>query len=389
MSNAPLTTTTTSWFSRLGKATGEVILGVILFLGSFVLLTWNEGRAIQREKTLTAGASQVISISCDKLLAENDGKLVHFSGEVLSDGPASDPVFGITADAVKLRRDVEMYQWKESGQSSTRQELGGGEETTTMYSYSKGWSSMVIDSSRFHVTDGHVNPGEIATDSATFDADGIYVGEFDLPPSLVALIDNYSPRPLTLEEAKGATDRYGVPIRLIAGALLYIGENASAPQIGDLKITFQEAEHGPVSVIAGQVGTTLEPFSVGKMGTIELLKTGTFSAAVMFQQEQEGNVVLTWILRLAGFVMMLIGLSLVTNIISVVASVIPFLGNIVGAGAGFLAFAVALPLTLVTIALAWTAYRPLIGIPLLTVAAGLVYFAGSKLLKNRKKPQIT
>jgi sorbitol-specific phosphotransferase system component IIBC len=142
-------------------------------------------------------------------------------------------------------------------------------------------------------------------------------------------------------------------------------------------------------VIAGQVGTTLEPFSVGNMGTIELLKIGTFSAPVMFQQEQEGNAVLTWILRLAGFVMMLVGLMLVTNVVSVVASVIPFLGNIVGAGVGLLALAVALPLTLVTIALAWVAYRPLIGIPLILVAGALVFFAGSKLIKNRKKPQIT
>jgi hypothetical protein len=316
-------------------------------------------------------------------------KLVHFSGVAVSAGPVSDPIFGITADALKLRRDVEMYQWEQSEKSETKQKLGGGEETTTTYSYSKGWSSMVIDSSQFHVQDGHANPGEMAADSATFEAEGIHVGEFDLSPGLVALIDNYSPRPVTSEEAKGAAEERGVPVQLTVGGVLYLGENFSAPQIGDLKITFQQADHGPVSVIAGQVGTTLEPFSVGNMGTIELLKTGTFSASVMFQQEQEGNTVLTWILRLAGFVMMLIGLMLVTNVVSVVASVIPFLGNIVGAGVGLLAFAVALPLTLGTIALAWVAYRPLIGIPLILVAGALVFFAGSKLIKNRKKPQIT
>ena len=56
-----------------------------------------------------------------------------------------------------------------------------------------------------------------------------------------------------------------------------------------------------------------------------------------------------------------------------------------GAGTGLLAFAIALPLTLVTIALAWIAYRPLIGIPLFLAAAGSVVFAIIKLAKSRKK----
>ncbi len=389
MSNDSFTTTTnTSWFSRIGSAIGGIIFGVILFLGSFVLLTWNEGRAIQREKTLTAGASQVISISADELLAANNCKLVHFSGDAAADSPVEDPIFGITADALKLRRDVEMYQWQQSEKSETNQKLGGGEETVTTYSYSKGWSSMVIDSSQFHVSEGHSNPGSMLADSEMFEAEGIHVGEFDLPPSLIALIDNFTPRPATAEEAKNVTERHGMPFQLSTGGALYLGENSASPAIGDLKITFQQAEPGPVSVIGGQVGTTLEPFSIGNMGTIELLKTGTFSAATMFQQEQEGNAMLTWILRLVGFLMMLFGLLMVTNVVSVVASVIPFLGTIVGAGFGLMAFAVALPLTLITIAIAWVAYRPLIGIPLFVVAGALVYFAGSKLIKkNRKKLQ--
>jgi len=389
MSNDSFTTTTnTSWFSRIGNAIGGIIFGVILFLGSFVLLTWNEGRAIQREKTLTAGASQVISISADELLADNDGKLVHFSGDAMADGPVEDPIFGIQAEALKLRRDVEMYQWQQSEKSETKQKLGGGEETVTTYSYSKGWSSMVIDSSQFHVPDGHSNPGSMAADSAMFEAEGIHVGEFDLPPSLVAMIDNFTPLPATAEQAKSLIERHGAPFQLTVGGALYLGEDPASPQVGDLKITFQQAEPGPVSVIAGQVGTTLEPFSIGKMGTIELLKIGTVSAATMFQQEQEGNAMLTWILRLVGFLMMLFGLLMVTNVVSVVASVIPFLGTIVGAGFGLMAFAVALPLTLTTIALAWIAYRPLIGIPLLVLAGVSIFFAGSKLLKkNQKKLQ--
>jgi len=64
---------------------------------------------------------------------------------------------------------------------------------------------------------------------------------------------------------------------------------------------------------------------------------------------------------------------------------VPFFGDIVGAGTGILAFLIALPLTLVTIALAWLAYRPLIGIPLLLAAVGSIVFGIMKLIKSRKK----
>ncbi|MEI6494327.1 MAG: TMEM43 family protein, partial [Verrucomicrobiota bacterium] len=63
-------------------------------------------------------------------------------------------------------------------------------------------------------------------------------------------------------------------------------------------------------------------------------------------------------------------------------------GDIVGAGTGILAFAIALPLTLLTIAMAWLAYRPLIGIPLLLAAVGSVVFGIMKLAKSRKKKPV-
>ncbi|MFZ4774187.1 MAG: TMEM43 family protein [Terrimicrobiaceae bacterium] len=386
MDNDTVTVTTSkSWFSRIGSAISGIIFGVILFLGSFLLLTWNEGRAIHRAKTLEAGASQVITVSANGRLAENEGKLVHLNGEAVAEGPVTDPVFGVTAAALKLRRDVEMYQWKQTEKSETKKKLGGGEETTTTYSYAKDWSSSLIDSSQFHAPAGHSNPDSIAVESDTFVAGGIHVGAFDLPESLVALINNYAPRPVTAGEAEKAAKRQSADIRAGAGGALFVGEDPANPKVGDLRVKFETAAPGPVSIVAGQVGNTLEPFAIGDLGTIELLKTGTFSAAAMFQQEKEGNAMLTWILRLVGFVMMLFGLLLITKVISVVASVIPFLGDIVGAGTGLLAIAVALPLTLGTIALAWLAYRPLIGIPLFLAAAGCVFFASTRLLKARKK----
>ena len=61
------------------------------------------------------------------------------------------------------------------------------------------------------------------------------------------------------------------------------------------------------------------------------------------------------------------------------ADVIPILGNIVGAGTGIIAFLLAACLSLVTIAIAWVFYRPVLGISLLIVAAVLIVLVVKKL----------
>ncbi len=385
MSNDSFSVTTQrSWFSRLGSAISGMVFGVILFGGSFVLLWWNEGRAIHREKTLTTGAKQVISVSAEAPLPENNGKLVHITGDAAATGPVSDPVFDITAEALKLSRSVEMYQWKEDQKSETKQKLGGGEETVTTYSYTKDWSATLIDSSSFQRPDGHSNPDEFPVESETFTAPGIHVGGFELSDSLIGMINNFTARPVTAEEAADAAEKHSEDITPSMGGSLLVGKDPQAPVVGDLRIRFEQAPAGPVSIIARQTGDTFEPFEVEGLGTIELLQVGTLSADAMFAQEQQGNVMLTWILRLAGFFMMLFGISLITGIFSVAASVIPFLGRIVGAGTGLLGLAVALPLTLITIAMAWLAYRPLIGIPLMLAAIACVVFGIRAIAKSRK-----
>jgi hypothetical protein len=69
---------------------------------------------------------------------------------------------------------------------------------------------------------------------------------------------------------------------------------------------------------------------------------------------------------------MLVGLGMILKPLSVVADVVPILGNIVGAGIGFVAFLISAVLSLTTIAIAWIVYRPLLGGLLLVAAVALV-----------------
>ena len=93
----------------------------------------------------------------------------------------------------------------------------------------------------------------------------------------------------------------------------------------------------------------------------------------MFKHGQDENRVMTWILRALGLLMMFIGFRVAMSLLEVIADVVPFIGNIIGAGASLIALVCTLTLAPVIIAVAWLFYRPLVAIIALAVGAALVY----------------
>ena len=75
------------------------------------------------------------------------------------------------------------------------------------------------------------------------------------------------------------------------------------------------------------------------------------------------------------------GLALIFCLLAVIADVGPLFGSLVGAGVGFIAFLLAAALSLVAIALAWIAYRPVFGGIILALAPVL----GTLTLRTLKK----
>jgi hypothetical protein len=107
---------------------------------------------------------------------------------------------------------------------------------------------------------------------------------------------------------------------------------------------------------------------------VEILHVGTHTAEAMFKSEHSKNNVLTWILRVGGFVVMWLGLAMALNPLKVLADVVGILGDIAGVGIGLVSGLVALVLSLATIAVAWLFYRPVLGGALLAVAAAGVWW---------------
>jgi hypothetical protein len=362
--------TTQSWGSRLGGSIKGILFGIVLILAAFVLLFWNEGRAVKTYKALKEGAGLVVSVGIDKVDQGNEGKLVHISGPAETKETLSDPDFGVSAMAIRLERNVEMYQWEESSKSETKKKLGGGEETVTTYSYNKVWSSRLINSSSFKVPDGHANPTSMQYQEQTFQAGQVTVGAFTLSQGLVSKLGPSEKLALTALP-DNMTDVVKTRAKIHEGGL-FLGWNPQSPQLGDLKVSFTVVKPGPVSIVSQQTGNSFQPYQTSVGQPVELLKQGTVPADQMFKAAQSSNATLTWILRLVGFLMMLFGMTTILKPISVMGSVVPAIGSLLGAGTFLISLLVSVVLSFVTMAVAWIVYRPLLGILLLAVAVAAI-----------------
>lgn len=369
-----VTKTSTSWFSRLGGALTGALFGFVLFIAAIVALFWNEGRSVATYKSLVEGQSIVVAADASRIDPALEGKLIHIESDVKPEGDVVDAETGITGSGViGLKRTVEMYQWVEEKSSKTEKKLGGGEETVTTYTYSKEWSEDAQDSSKFQETTGHENPDFWLSSQETL-VEKAQLGAFNVEGSQIASVGARETLPITDETAAEASDTLGYPGegRAVMQAL-YFGANEKAPEIGDTKIRFEKIVLPEVSIVAMQHGDSLKDYTTQNGYTLFLLASGREPAAKMFADSQAENVVLTWVIRVAGIVGLFVAFALIFRIFSVIGDVVPFIGSLIGFGTGLISFVLALAIGVTVIAIGWFAVRPLLSIGLIVGVAALVF----------------
>jgi Transmembrane protein 43 len=364
------------WFSRIGGAIKGMLVGLILFFIGFPVLYKNEQNSVRNIRTIAEVGKTVAEIDPAQPDSTQSGKLVHFTGETSTLAPLRDPVFGIQSAAVRLVREVEMFQWVEKKETKTRKKLGGGEETVTTYSYSKKWESGREDSSSFH-DPGHDNPVP-AYDAEQIEADPVMVKKLRLSGDLTGQFANAQPLPVDIA---GLPAALGGKFKALPEGGLYMGANPQSSELGDLRIRFTHHPNGPVSVIAQQAGETLEAWKSKAGKSVSWLYNGTHTTEAICEMESTKNSIFTWVLRFAGFLCMFIGLSMFFNPLKVVADVLPIAGSVVGFGTMVLAGLSAFCFSVVTIAVSWIVVRPLAAIP--AVAAIVVLIWALKRKKNQ------
>ncbi|CAK6955485.1 transmembrane protein 43 [Scomber scombrus] len=372
------------FLERLGETAGGTVLGVGLFFLSIYILFTNEGRALQTTYSLNEGLSQVVSLGpYISLDLQNNNRLVHLSAQLHTSQPLHDPNYRVMVQAVKLKREVEMYQWVEYRDSKDYEE-DGETKTETTYTYNTEWKSELINSRNFDKEIGHQNPSAMAVESVTVVAPDVIVGPFHLSKGLVEQINNFQ----TLSLRHIAALNFD-PFLTIDDDYFYHTQNPRRPEVGDVRVRFSfagvsgEMPHiGPVqtvSIVAMQRGEQLMPFRTKSGDTLEILYLEELSAEEVFTREHQYNSVKTWGLRAAGWALMFLSIQLTMRIIYTLVDWVPVLRELVSVGLKIFALCVSCSLSLLTIGVGWLFYRPLVAATLAALALLPVFLARSGL----------
>lgn len=379
-----------SWFQRIRESFAGVLTGIILICAATWLLWWNEERTFKTAGAI--GEAQLVAQDVEDISRVDNslnGKVIHAMGRADTKDIIRDTLFGVETSAINLRRKAEFYQYEEESHTETRKKLGGGEEKVTTYTYNANWVDSPIDSNNFKDTSYRGRNIILASvEDETIRAKDVTFGAYKLPQFLADRIGGAVPMTLTSVDKKSLLPAINAPkgynasdMIHVQGSTVYIGANPGQPTIGDVRITFTQTPPADVSIIAQVTGNTFEPFTASNGYKFSRLEDGRHSSAAMFEDAKSENNMMAWILRVVGAVLVMLGLNMVFNPLSVIADVIPILGTIVGAGAGVVSFLIGLAWSLVVIAVAWIRFRPLIAGGLIAAALVLVYLS---YMKGRK-----
>lgn len=401
-------TTKTSYGQRLGSSFKGIGSGFLFLILGTVLLWWNEGRAVKTTRMLNRAEKVAVEMpDINSVNPEFEGQLVHATGMTATNDILIDNLFGIKENAVKLNRKVEYYQVRETSTSTTKDKVGGGQETVTTYDYKEGWSSTRINSSDFKDASYRgVNFVLCNAESENWTAENVTLGAYRLPKELIGSISGEKPvepnfsedllRRLNKAAVDAKKDTTKSVLQAVVGDLkyvhvndnvLYIGQSSANPQIGDVRITFTKVLPGEVSILAKVNGDTFTKHTDKNGKSLETLSMGSKAMDEMFASEHSSNKFLTWVLRFLGFFLIYSGLKGIFQILVTVLKVIPFLANLVNLAMNVVLWVCAFAWTLIVIALAWVYYRPVLGILLLALAIGaLIFFAGKGKDKGPQEP---
>ena len=361
------------FLKKMGNSFAGIPIGLLLLIFGVIFLGNNEKANVNNIKDVKELRSNIIDISSKEINKKNDSKLVALSGKLnYGENGVVDSLFNVSASSPKLKRIVEMYQWVEDKKET---------DDKVTYSYSKEWSTKIIDSSEFNTTTGHENKTEMPYEEIIFVVDeDLKVGEFTLINSfkdLISVSDDYKNyENVVLPEGYTINNEY------ITNSV-----NVLEPQVGDIRVSYKVANYSDVSVIGKQIGDEIGAYDTKTNSSIIKLYKGTKNANQMINSIESSNKASKWIKRVIGTLLIIFGVSLVLGPITTLIGYIPFLGNIVNSMIGIVSFIIGLSISLLVIAISWFVVRPVLSIIL--VAAISLLIVGLVYIKKNKTKEVT
>ena len=368
---------------RLGSSMRGVLAGLMMLAGGTFLLWWNEGNFVATDQTLREARAATVELGdINRVDPSKNGRLVHAVGQAETGQTLTDSFSGLQAQAIRLEREVRYYQWVEHSSTETRTKIGGEEETVTTYTYDRQWTPRPVDSSAFkdpEAVRNKKNSTLARVEEARYQAGEVRFGAYRLPEFLIDAIGGAEPLRVELSQARAEElNRQLFPAA--ASSLVHTRDNTiilstspDSPQIGDLRLSFQVTRPATVSLLALCRDDSFEKYRSANGRDFSRLAMGARSQEEMYESAHSANSFITWILRLAGTVLVIIGLKALAGPLTVLASVVPPLGRLVGMSAGLVAVLTGLSWSFLVISVAWLRFRPVVGLALVAAAGGLIF----------------
>lgn len=348
--------TRTSFFSNLMGSFIGVLFGVLLFIGSFFVLWINEGRL-----NLATVARKSTPIAAASIAPDMEGKLVAATGTLSTPEQLDDAGFIRPGNYLALERSVEMYAWVEHTSSSTTKNTGGSSTTETTYRYEREWTSDPESASSFRYPDGHENPA-LPLQSQSWTVPNATLDAYTVDPQQLTLPEA---QPIKLDDE---TTEISEPWRVDGEYLTDSTSSVSQPRLGDVRIRYLAVpDQIDVTLFGKASGSQIVPFETKGEQLYRAFSENREQAISTLNTEYQISI---WIIRVIGFVMMWLGLSLCFSPINAVLDILPFLGNMSRFLTGALMFGIALVLSMLTILASIIAHNIFLLIGLLIVIIG-------------------
>lgn len=375
MSDTFTKTTTTSWGKRLSQSIAGVFVGILMFLASFGVLYWNEGRVDLSSIALDATPLAAEAVTTDATL---QGTLVSVTGEVTSAETLGDDMFLKPGPYLRVVRNVEMYAWVEETEESSKTNLGGSETTTTTYNYVKKWTASPKSASDFEHPEGHENPG-LTVEGDEYTVDKLSVGAYTIDGAVALPAgDTLTLKDSMLSLSSGAERASAEYVFMGWGSL-------AQPEIGDVRISYSALAQGFDGTVIGELsGDEITKYTDEDGNSMFRVFNGGRDEAVATLHSE--YTIMMWVFRGLGFLMMWLGLAAVMGPIATFLDVLPFLGKTTRFLASAVTFPIALVLSIITILISMVLHSliavVIVGVLLL---AGLLVFLK---MRRGKTPQV-
>ncbi len=334
--------------SRILNSVIGVLIGILLFFGSFILLYWNEGQT-----DISKIAQTSTEIQSEKIDQTLEGTFVSLTGKLSTTETLGDEYLK-SGNYIALKRIVEMYAWNEDQVTKSEKNIGGSETQTTTYTYHKEWTEKPEESSQFKHPEEHENLSK-KIQNAEYYAKNAQIGAYNFTPSMVVLPEYID---LRLSEENIILN---AEFKTTDSSYIYSG-SANNPQIGDIRISYKFVPVSEVSTsllannanfsnsatIFGKIkNNTIEPFVDEDGNRIYRIFYGSRDESIAAMKSEHNTLI--WILRAVGFAMMWGGMMLVLGPISTLLDILPILGSISGFFIALATFLIALILSVITI----------------------------------------